>query len=805
MRYRFGEKSDRFRVIAIMKQILFRAILVVFVIFLVLAGGLSASAAAQQPRGWPRSFSNSGGTLVLYQPQVDDWQNYSVVNARSAFSLTPAGGKEHVGVVTFTLQSVVDMDTHTVFLYSPTITSINFPAPDTNSAQLEALARTFLNPSATMTISIERLTASLKKKTAPAHVAEVNNTPPTIFISFKPAIVLLVNDKPVEAPVGGNVKAIVNANWPLFQDGANYYLFNGKGWMTATSLDGNWTATTQLPADFSNVASSPNYPDLKAYIPAPVVPTTPAVYYSSTPAEIVVFQGQPQWAAVTGTQLLYASNTASPVFKYLPTNTYYYLTSGRWFSSQSAMGPWSFATNSLPADFRSIPPSSPMGSVLASVPGTPQAEDAVLMAQVPTTAVLNPTAAAQQVKVSYNGTPQWAPITGTTMSYATNTPNRVIQVGSVYYLCLNGVWFMSNTPNGPWQTAPSVPPEIYTIPPSSPVYNVTYVTQETLPTGYVQASYTAGYMGTFIAGMAVGAIICDGTGYYYPPYIGWYGAYPAYYPYAATYGYHPVYNPYTGAYGYGASAYGPYGGQAHYGASYNPYTGTYARGASASGPWGSTAAAQAYNPYTGAYGQTHQSSNAYGSWGNSVYSKNGTTTYTQHQTTANGTEATAYNNKGGEAAGTSTKYGSSAAAKSSNGDMYASHDGNVYKNTGSGWQSYNNGSWNNVQKPTQQSAEAAHPQATTDANNYKSSGGYNEANQEAQNRAQGTAQTQHYDQSQHSGYGSSDGWGSHSGGGGWASKGGSGGWGGGGDHWGGGGGGGFDRGGGGFGGGGFRR
>ena len=92
-----------------------------------------------------------------------------------------------------------------------------------------------------------------------------------------------------------------------------------------------------------------------------------------------------------------------------------------------------------------------MGSVLASVPGTPQAEDAVLMAQVPTTAVINPTTAAQQVKVNYNGTPQLAPITGTTMSYATNTPNRVIQVGSVYYLCLNGVWFMSNTPE--WSVA----------------------------------------------------------------------------------------------------------------------------------------------------------------------------------------------------------------------------------------------------------------------------------------------------------------------------------------------------------------
>jgi hypothetical protein len=775
-----------------------RSVLVRCLLFLTLSACLGGNLSAQD-KAWPRSFSNSGGGLVLYQPQVDDWNNYSVVNARSAFALTPTGGKEQVGVVTFTLQSVVDMDTHNVFLYSPTITNIYLPPPNTNSAELEGLVRTFLNPSATMNISIERLTASLKKKTAPAHVAEVKNDPPTIFISFKPAMILLVNGKPVLAPVGGNIKTVVNANWPLFQDSKTsaYYLFNSKGWMTSKTLDGGWVATTNLPADFSQVASSPNFPDLKPYIPAPVVPTSPAVFYSSTPAEIVVFQGQPQWEAITGTQLLYASNTASPVFKYLPTNTYYYLTSGRWFSSASAMGPWTFATNSLPADFQNIPPSSPMGGVLASVPGTPEAEDAVLMAQVPTTAVINPAAAAKEVKVSFNGTPQFVPIAGTTMSYATNTPNKVIQVGSVYYLCLNGVWFMSNTPNGPWQTAASVPPEIYTIPASSPVYNVTYVTQTTLPSGDVQASYTAGYLGTFVTGVALGAIIADGTGYYYPPYIGWYGAYPCYYPYATTYGYHYAYNPYTGAYGYGASAYGPYGGQAHWGSSYNPYTGTYARGATASTPYGSRSVAQAYNPYTGAYGATRQGSNAYGSWGQSVYSKNGNTAYTQHASNAYGSEATAQTSKGGEAAATSTKYGNNAAAKSSNGDMYAAHDGNVYKNTGSGWQSYNNGSWNNVQKPTQQSAQQAHPQATTDYNNAKSSGGWGDVNQEAQSRAQGDASTQHYDQAQHSGYGSSDGWGSHSGGGGWASRD-SGGWGGGGDHWGGGGGGGFARGGGGF-------
>ena len=58
------------------------------------------------------------------------------------------------------------------------------------------------------------------------------------------------------------------------------------------------------------------------------------------------------------------------------------------------------------------------------------------------------------------------PITGTTMLYATNTPNKVVQLGRQYYLCYQGVWFVSSTPNGPWQVAQTVPEVIYTIPPS---------------------------------------------------------------------------------------------------------------------------------------------------------------------------------------------------------------------------------------------------------------------------------------------------------------------------------------------------
>ena len=47
----------------------------------------------------------------------------------------------------------------------------------------------------------------------------------------------------------------------------------------------------------------------------------------------------------------------------------------------------------------------------------------------------------------------------------------------------------------------------------------------------------------------------------------------------------------------------------------------------------------------------------------------------------------------------SARNGNTAAGKTKNGDMYAAHDGNVYKNTGSGWSKYDNGDWNPVQKP----------------------------------------------------------------------------------------------------------
>lgn len=314
---------------------------------------------------------------------------------------------------------------------------------------------------------------------------------------------------------------------------SQYYLLVDNIWLSSGDLHGPWSRVTKLSKAFDKLPDSGKFATAKKAIPPPAVsnPIIPQVCYSTVPAEVILFDGQPTYSAIPGTQLVYANNTDSPVFVYSATQAYYYLAAGRWFSAPSLTGPWTFASLNLPTDFADIPLSSPASAILASVPGTSEAKDAVLIAQIPTTMLLTPTTAAAQAKGMYTGEPQFAPIEGTTLQYATNTPDKVIQVGDVYYLCLQGVWFMSTSALGPWTTASSVPQVIYTIPPSSPVYNVTYVTQVKTSSGAVQSSYTAGYLGAFVMGAAVGAIVTSGTGYYYPPYVGYpaYG-YPIYHP-----------------------------------------------------------------------------------------------------------------------------------------------------------------------------------------------------------------------------------------------------------------------------------
>jgi hypothetical protein len=714
------------------------------------------SVASAEDPGWPRRVDKDGATLIVYQPQVDSWNNFTDLDGRFAISLTPPAGKPVVGVVVVHGQTDTNAEDDMVTIHDLSVKSTEFPSLNAaNAAQMDQLTKAILPQ--TVDISMRRLVACVpKKETGPT--VELNNTPPAIFVSNTPAILLFIQGQPQFAMVPGTeLQYVVNTSWPLFVDAnkTTYYLLAGQHWMTATTIQGPWYPTKKLHRDMDKVKEDPQWVALAAAIPPPKDITTPVpnIFVSFAPAEVILFNGPPSYSAIPGTQLSYVSNSSSEVFLYAPTMQYYYLTAGRWFRAASLQGPWTFATLDLPADFSKIPPNSPAGRVLASVPGTEEAKDAVLMARVPTTLTVNPTTAAAEVKVTYSGEPQFKPIEGTSLSYAVNTADKVIQVGDLYYLCLQGIWFNSTTAQGPWVTAMSVPPAIYTIPPSSPVYNVTYVTQNVLSDGNVQASYTAGYLGAFVTGAALGAIVASGSGYYWPPYVGFGGAY---YPFAATWG--TSYGTWGGAYGLSQTAYGPYGSANRF-AQYNPYTGTYSRGGSVTTPYGSRSFAQAYNPYTGAYGAHASGSSPGAQWGSSVVSRNGNTATAQHLTTASGTRGSIQASNGARAYGSSTAFGNNAVGRSANGDLYAGHDGNVYKNTGGSWQKYNNGSWNNVAKPTSQSFDRASSglsSARTSQGGFgKDFGGFDSGgmDKEFQDRSRGSSWGQHFSSWKSGGFG----------------------------------------------------
>jgi hypothetical protein len=682
---------------------------------------VTATASDTEPDGgWPRdSTTPDGGMLRMFQPQVASWDGQRRMVLYAALSYLPKNGlKPDLGTIKVETDTLVSTTERLVNFSNFQITETHFAGmPNDELQRLVAHIQTLV-PQNELVLGLDRVLARLdKSQIVPKNMADVKADPPPIFYSTTPAMIVNIDSDPIWSPIMGNdLKFAVNTNWDLFQlpPKNELYIRYEKSWLTATSIKGPWTLVKKLPDAFKSIPADANWTDVKAAVPAKSLSAseTPKVFVSTVPAELILLEGMPKYTAIAGTRLLWVSNTDSDVFRMGETGKVYYLVSGRWFSAPGFTGPWTFATQTLPSDFKKIPVSHPRSRVLASVPGSDQAIEAVMLAQIPQTARVSKTMV-KAPDVAYQGDPQFQPIEKTTLSRAVNTDKDIIKVGDLYYMCFEGVWFMGRSPNGPWTVTGSVPGEIYEIPISSPAHNVTYVTVEDDSDDAVVFATAAAYTGMMVAW---GCVVW-GSGWYYPPYAYYGGFYPYYRPYYPTYGYRASYNPWTGAYSRGAFAYGPYGG-AGVGARYNPRTGTYARGAAAYGPYGARGVAEGYNPRTGTYAQTRQGSNVYGSWGSTGVTRGDNWATTQRVTNrATGTTTRTTQTSNGGSAITRNQAGAggvSGVARTGSGDVYAGRDGNVYRNQGSGWQKYDSGSggWTNTPTPTPQQREQAQQRAS---------------------------------------------------------------------------------------------
>jgi hypothetical protein len=673
------------------------------------------SAAAPSDPGWPRVHTSPTGNRVqVYQPQIASWEGQQHLVAYVAVAHLAAGATEPVlGSIKVEAQTTVALEQRLVSFASLRITETNFGiAGRARTKEIVADIETAL-PEFERVIALDRVLAGVAKSRILAkNVDGVKADPPAIFFSTKPALLVGFDGDPIWSPISGNdLKYAVNTNWDVFEHvpSKTFFMRNQQMWLKAAALRGPWVAAGPLPGSFGRLPADDNWKDVKASLPGRSVTAAgvPAVFVSTTPAELILLRGTPSYEVVPGSnQLLWVNNTESDVFRLGKTGPVFYLVAGRWFSAPGFDGPWTFATPSLPPDFQQIPSEHARARVLASIPGTAQASEAIVLAQIPQTAKVQEKSLAPP-DVRYQGEPDFQPIEPTSLHRAVNTDKDVIKAGDLYYMCFQGVWFMSRTPRGPWQIAREIPNVIYSIPPSSPVHHVTYVTVTAVDRDWVTFSASAGYTGVTVAW---GCVVW-GTGWYYPPYVSYVGYYPIYYPYYPTYGYSAWYNPWTGSYQRGAVAYGPYGGVGA-AARYNPSTGTYARGAMAWGPYGATGAGQAYNPRTGTYAQTRQASGVYGSWG-STYVQRGDDWAHTARVTNNVTGTTARVTRTDDGAMVSGgKPGAGGFVAAGEEGIYAGHDGSVYRRgEGGGWQKYENGTWGAVERPADNAAQGARERA----------------------------------------------------------------------------------------------
>lgn len=732
--------------------------------------------------GWPRDFDVGSNRLEIYQPQIETWEG-NTITGRAALAIGPKDGAPTYGFAHFVAEAIVDKAAGLVQLNNIHVDKVEVvTAPDKAAMVQQAIEQRL--PKNGLVAKLDQLQASyaVNQKIEALRTQPVDNSPPRIVFADTATILVPISGEPAFRAVQGApaFQRVLNTRALILQDTTGTFHLQAAGtWYESASLTGTWLVTPKpAPAlqDAAKAALKQAEADPLLNKDGKPITPPPAILISTVPTELIQTNGQPQMLPVAGTNLLTMSNADHAVFMETTSNSFYVLISGRWFKGPATTGPWTFvASDALPPDFKNISTNDPQANVLVSVAGTPQAKEAAIAATIPQTSTVKRSAT---TKVTYSGTPQFAPIEGTQMRYAVNTAQPVIMVSpDRYYVVVNGVWFTSASPTGPWVVATEVPPVIYTIPVNSPVYYVTYVRVYSVQPETVVVGYTPGYMGVIVA---PGGTVVYGTGYAYPAYVGadWWYPYPTTYGYgasfalgaAAGFGFGfaagwawgaavgPYWGPYWGAGGWNrwgyananvTNVYGRWGGsatvahawgttwngtewgaRAGYGTTargtdvagrsagaFNPYTGNYAGARDTS----------RYNPYTGARSASSASvtGNAYTGNFDANRSSVGAnpTTGTAHASSTSVSRENGQVSVDSKGVATNQKTGNSVAWN--NGNVYTDHDGNVYQHDGNGWnRATANGGWQPVDRSTNTQQLDNERQARSWSNQRSYGGGY---------------------------------------------------------------------------------
>jgi hypothetical protein len=488
---------------------------------------------------WPKDIVKGETTVTLYQPQLDSLGG-NILKGRSAFSITKKDKKPVFGTFWFTARLSTDMEERTALLENINIDKVVFPEVS-DTSKINKFSR-FLKKeieSWDLLMSIDRILAGIEsEKNLKELSVNLNNNPPDIYFRTTPTALIIIDGEPVLKNVEGQkFQYVVNTPFFIVKDEKNnYYIKGGKFWYSSKRITSGYKSTGKVPGDIAKFAEA-NKPEDENDSIISSFKEPPALIVVTKPSELLITDGKPEYSPVAGTELLYVTNTESDIIMEIPTQYYYVLLSGRWYRSKTLEdGSWEFVEPAdLPADFSKIPENSDIKDVRVSIPGTPEAEEALAEQYIPQTAEVD--RKTTTVEVKWDGKPKFEKIKDTEISVAKNSDKTVLLIKGKYYCVDDAIWFVADKPGGPWRVSDIRPDEVDEIPPESEAYNVKYVYVYESTPDVVYVGYLPGYTYSY----PYGGCVFYGTGYWYRP---WYGHY--YYPRPVTFGFGVHWNPYTG-------------------------------------------------------------------------------------------------------------------------------------------------------------------------------------------------------------------------------------------------------------------
>lgn len=513
---------------------------------------------------------------------------------------------------------------------------------------------------------------------------------PKVIFTDHPAELIVTDGKIVldTIPDTDGLKYVSNTKSPLFElDGSWYYLVAGRWFTTKSLTKGPWTYHPELPPTFEKIPKDHAMASVRASVPGTVeaktaalealLPTTTEVALDAKPPIEVTYAGEPKFEPIPNTQVSRAVNSGYDIIQY--GSDYYLVYAGIWYVASAPIGPWT-VTTTVPAPIYAIPPSSPAYNV-------------------------------------------------TQVTVVESTPTKVV-----------------------YSYPPAYSSSVYV------VYGVPYYGTGWYYPPYIYGGYYYPYYGSY------------GHGSWYNPATGGYGSRSVWYGPYGGYSYTQGYNPSTGRYGYMETGWDNDEWASH-SETYNSRTGvgtetsryydedrnksemdrTVQRG----DQWVQT---QRETNWEEGTSQTQRKTSGGGEsnmkrqYEDGTVSSSGTittgdgktfnvegeqtrqggsSTITGAQGSANletqrnnGRSVTSIEGSGGGQGVSMSGQGPgrTTIGQSGSGDLYAGHNGNVYKKTDDGWQKREGGSWNSVDTPERPQGDSGRAQAGTTATSREGAG-----------------------------------------------------------------------------------